>query len=89
MCHERRPGPEPPTQGHNWTLFDHWYETDTAYQVQYGHRFEPWTIVDRLSAPWHDVRFRGYGQNKIVHVAAMNATDFKFVVLANAFVIHR
>lgn len=52
-------------------------------------RYEPWTIVDREVAPWHDVRFRGYGQNKIVHIAHMNASDFKFVVLPNAFIIHR
>lgn len=52
-------------------------------------RYEPWTIVDRMLAPWHDVRFRGYGQNKIVHIAHMNATSFKFVVLGNAFIVHR
>ena len=31
----------------------------------------------------------GYGQNKIVHIAHMNASGFKFVVLGNAFIIHR
>eukprot|EP00955_Chlamydomonas_euryale_P095902 364968-Chlamydomonas_euryale.AAC.8 len=52
-------------------------------------RYEPWTIVDRLSAPWHDARFRAYGQNKIVHIAAMNASGYQFVVLSNAFIVHR
>ena len=40
-------------------------------------------------APWHDTRFRGYGQNKIVHIAHMNATGFQFVVLSNSYLIHR
>ena len=52
-------------------------------------RYEPWTIVDRKVAPWHDTRFRGYGQNKIVHIAHMNATGFQFVVLSNAYIMHR
>ncbi len=32
-----------------------------------GHRYEPWILANRKAIPWHDVRFRGYGQNKIVH----------------------
>ncbi len=45
--------------------------------------------MDRKVAPWHDARFRGYGQNKIVHIAAMNSSGFQFVVLSNAFIVHR
>lgn len=45
--------------------------------------------MDRKVAPWHDTRFRGYGQNKIVHIAHMNATGFQFVVLSNAYIMHR
>mmetsp|Transcript_23209 Transcript_23209/g.50938 ORF Transcript_23209/g.50938 Transcript_23209/m.50938 type:complete len:525 (-) Transcript_23209:908-2482(-) len=76
-------------QGHNWTLFDRWYKADKEYKVMYGHRYEPWVVVDRSVAPWHDVRFRGYGQNKIVHIAHMNATGYDYVVLPHAFIIHR
>ena len=46
-------------------------------------------MVDRKVAPWHDVRFRGYGNNKIVHIAHMNATGFKFVIHPQAFIVHR
>lgn len=28
--------------------------------------------------PWFDVRFRGYGRNKIVFTAALNASGFAF-----------
>ena len=55
----------------------------------FARRFEPWTIVNRKLAHWHDVRFRGYGQNKIQHIANMNATGFKFVVHPQAFIVHR
>eukprot|EP00955_Chlamydomonas_euryale_P095903 364968-Chlamydomonas_euryale.AAC.9 len=24
--------------GHNWTLFERWYDADQAYRVEYGHR---------------------------------------------------
>jgi hypothetical protein len=52
-------------------------------------RYEPWVIASRRDIPWHDVRFRGYGQNKIVHVAHVNASGFDFVVHPTAFIIHR
>lgn len=39
--------------------------------------------------PWFDVRFRGYGRNKIVFAAALNSSDFSFVVDDGSFVIHR
>ena len=46
-------------------------------------------IVDRHLAPWHDTRFRAYGQNKIQHIAHLNSTKFRFTVYPNAFIIHR
>lgn len=36
--------------------------------------------MNRKAVPWHDVRFRGYGQNKIVHIAHTNASGFTFMV---------
>ncbi len=32
---------------------------------------------NRLSTPWHDILFKGYGLNKIVHLESMNATGYK------------
>ncbi len=46
-------------------------------------------MADRFAVPWHDVRFRGYGNNKIQQIAHTNASSFKFVVLPTAFIIHR
>ncbi len=51
------------------------------YGITYCKRYEPWGMVDRRQMPWFDVRFRGYGRNKIVFTAALNATGFDFEVL--------
>lgn len=54
-----------------------------------AHRYEPWVIATRASPPWYDVRFRGYGQNKIVHLEALNASGHSFVVEPGAWLVHR
>ncbi len=38
---------------------------------------------------WFDVRFRGYGKNKISHVASTAASGSTFMVLAAGFLVHR
>lgn len=75
--------------GHAATNYSHWYEANENYAIQYSYRYEPWLICDRKDVPWHDVRYRGYGQNKIVHVASLNASGFQFNVHASAFIAHR
>ncbi len=53
------------------------------YQIEYCKRYEPWGIVSRRLMPWFDERFRGYGRNKIVFVAALNATGFTCVQMSD------
>ena len=48
------------------------------YTVNYEFRYEPWVICNRLLVPWYDARFRGYGQNKIVHLENMNWTGYRW-----------
>lgn len=55
-------------------------DMQAAYGIIYCRRYEPWGIVDRREMPWFDVRFRGYGRNKIVFTAALNASGFSFEV---------
>lgn len=76
-------------QGHNSTKFFKFYAADTAYNVTYEKGYEPWVVVSRSIAPWFDVRFRGYGQNKISNVNHMNSTGFTFTVLHYAWLTHR
>jgi len=75
--------------GHGPTNFKRWFATDAVYEVPYVFRFEPWVIVHRHLAPWHDARFRGYGYNKIQHIAHLNATGFRFLVHPSGFIVHR
>ena len=53
---------------HNVTDFPRWVKATEPYDVTYRPEFEPWFISDRLATQWFDVRFRGYGKNKIVQV---------------------
>ncbi len=32
-----------------------------------------------MSIPWHDILFKGYGLNKIIHLESLNATGYKWV----------
>eukprot|EP00798_Chlamydomonas_sp_ICE-L_P016344 gene16344-22539_t len=58
-------------------------------QVEYNHMYEPWFITYWGGLPWFDVRFRGYGMNKIAHVASLNLYNFTFIVNYNAWIVHR
>lgn len=76
-------------KGHNCTNFTKWQQTTEPFAVQYTVNCEPWYIIDRLLNPPYDVRFRGYGWNKVAHAALLNSTNFSFVVDAQAFLVHR
>lgn len=52
-------------------------------------RYEPWIIVDRVATPYHDMRFRGFGMNKISHIESLNASGYTFLVHPQAFIVHR
>lgn len=71
------------------TDYDRWKRAQEPYSITYCRRYEPWGIADRRHMPWFDVRFRGYGRNKIVFTAALNASSFAFEVDDASFVIHR
>ncbi|GIL43712.1 hypothetical protein Vafri_1363 [Volvox africanus] len=75
--------------GHGATNYLHWFRTNEAYDITYARKFEPWFMAGRQVVPWHDARLRGYGLNKIIQVAATNATGALFNVHPAAFLIHR
>ncbi|GAX73256.1 hypothetical protein CEUSTIGMA_g710.t1 [Chlamydomonas eustigma] len=80
---------DPMDRGHNATQYERWLQATEQYEVKYEYRYEPWVICDRMMVPWYDSRFRGYGQNKIVHLENMNWTGYKFRVHPKAWLIHR
>lgn len=74
---------------HNATDFARWFSAESAYSIQYQESFEPWVISDRMDTPWYDVRYKGYGKNKIVQVAHMAKSGFTFNVHPTGFLVHR
>lgn len=75
--------------GHGATNYKQWFNSVQPYKIDYRSMYEPWFILDRHHNPLYDVRFRGYGWNKVTHVAACNASGFDFMVYPNAFIVHR
>ncbi len=43
----------------------------------------------REAMPWFDARYRGYGYNKIQHLAVLGETKYNFVVLHDSYCVHR
>lgn len=80
---------DPKGAGHRATRSKSWLSAADYYNVTYEHRYEPWVVVDRAAAPFFDARFRGYGQNKIIHLEHLNWTGYTFAVHPTAFLIHR
>ncbi|KAL6753172.1 glycosyl-transferase for dystroglycan-domain-containing protein [Haematococcus lacustris] len=81
---------------HNATDFPRWLnmgqpggEALEAYQVDYQTSFEPWFISSRSATAWFDVRYRGYGKNKIQQVAHMASQGVRFRVHPTGFLVHR
>eukprot|EP00798_Chlamydomonas_sp_ICE-L_P015620 gene15620-21724_t len=74
---------------HNATDYSRWMTATKPYSVDYQEHFEPWFMADRMSSLWYDVRYRGYGKNKIVHVAATHSAGFSFHIHPAGFLVHR
>lgn len=49
--------------------------------------FEPYVVV-RRDVPEFDLRFAGFGWNKVSHTMELEAQNYQFIVLPNAFVVH-
>ncbi|TRY67951.1 hypothetical protein DNTS_006114 [Danionella cerebrum] len=74
-------------KGHAPTDFAKWRTATTAYRVQWEADFEPYVMVRRES-PEYDRRFVGFGWNKVAHIMELDAQEYEFVVLPNAYMIH-
>uniref|UniRef100_A0A3B1JKH3 LARGE xylosyl- and glucuronyltransferase 1 n=1 Tax=Astyanax mexicanus TaxID=7994 RepID=A0A3B1JKH3_ASTMX len=75
------------TKGHAPTNFAKWRTATTPYRVQWEADFEPYVMV-RRDCPEYDRRFVGFGWNKVAHVMELDAQEYEFVVLPNAYMIH-
>uniref|UniRef100_A0AAQ4NVL0 LARGE xylosyl- and glucuronyltransferase 1 n=1 Tax=Gasterosteus aculeatus aculeatus TaxID=481459 RepID=A0AAQ4NVL0_GASAC len=75
------------TKGHAPTNFAKWRTATTPYRVQWEADFEPYVMV-RRDSPEYDRRFVGFGWNKVAHIMELDAQEYDFVVLPNAYMIH-
>ncbi|KAG1674745.1 hypothetical protein FOA52_013581 [Chlamydomonas sp. UWO 241] len=74
--------------GHKCTNFKQWYQATAPYKIRYTPACEPWMIADRSHLPQWDVRYRGYGWNKVSHVAHVNETFAGMKVFPGLFMVH-
>ncbi|XP_074602877.1 xylosyl- and glucuronyltransferase LARGE2s-like [Brevipalpus obovatus] len=75
------------TIGHAPTDYQRWRTATTPYRIQWERDFEPYIVVSKDVVDY-DVRFVGFGWNKVSHIMELHAQDYQFIVLPNAFVIH-
>lgn len=50
--------------------------------------FEPYVVVQK-DVVEYDKRFVGFGWNKVSHIMELEVLGYKFIVLPNAFTIHK
>ena len=74
-------------EGHAPTNYEHWRTATVPYKVNWVENFEPYVVISS-NATRYDERFVGFGWNKVSHIMELNAQDYDFVVLNNAFMIH-
>jgi glycosyltransferase-like protein LARGE len=48
-------------QGHNCTDYPRWFRSDAPYEIAPYDGYEPWFATARLTNPFYDAKFRGYG----------------------------
>jgi glycosyltransferase-like protein LARGE len=75
-------------KGHTPTNYSRWPEASQAYEVAYEMGYEPYVVVPRRFVPFYDERFRGYGRDKIVHLAHLATLGVSFWVHPDAYVVH-
>ncbi|VDM31373.1 unnamed protein product [Hydatigera taeniaeformis] len=73
--------------GHLATNYSHWYKAEMPYEIKWDADFEPYVLIRRGHGQF-DEHFIGFGWNKVSFFMLLDALDFKFVVLPNAFIIH-
>ncbi|XP_031229446.1 LARGE xylosyl- and glucuronyltransferase 2 isoform X5 [Mastomys coucha] len=74
-------------QGHLSTDYSRWREAQAPYRVQWSADYEPYVVVPR-DCPRYDPRFVGFGWNKVAHIIELDAQEYEFLVLPEAFSIH-
>ena len=75
--------------GHLPTDYPKWFEESFPYRVNWKLDYEPYLVVRRSNVPFYNESFIGYGFNKLVHIAELQALKYEFIVLPQEFLIHK
>lgn len=75
-------------QGQAPTDYVRWRVATRPYEVEWRLEYEPFIVAGR-DVPRFDERFVGFGWNKVEHTMLLSAMDYKFIVLPEAFVMHK
>ncbi|XP_053200951.1 uncharacterized protein LOC128386023 [Panonychus citri] len=75
---------------HKLTNYWKWYSSNKVFPVtKYSDKYEPYLILEKAKdLPLFDERFSGYGMNKVTHITELFASNYIFLVLPKAWVIH-
>ena len=74
-------------KGHAPTDYPKWRTSTAPYKVKWAADFEPYIVVPS-NVTRYDLRFVGFGWNKVSHIMELDAQRYEFYVLPNAFIIH-
>ena len=74
--------------GHAPTDFERWKKSEENYKVSWQPDFEPYILVAKDKLPFYDMRFVGFGWNKVSHIMELHALGYQFVVASQGFIIH-
>ncbi|KAL3266023.1 hypothetical protein HHI36_010212 [Cryptolaemus montrouzieri] len=74
--------------GHSPTNYTKWKTATSAYNVEWKPDFEPYVVVKNTVVEY-DPTFMGFGWNKVSHIMELNAQGYEFIVLPDAFIIHK
>ncbi|KAJ6654280.1 hypothetical protein lerEdw1_007377 [Lerista edwardsae] len=76
------------------TNFSHWLNLPgggplrVAYEVEWKDPWEPF-YIGASSVPPYDERFKQYGFNRISQACELHVAGYRFLVLSNAFLVHK
>merc|ERR1712223_1068586 len=76
------------TRGHDATNYGKWRTATTPYKVQWEADFEPYVVLPKNLVPAYDLRFVGFGWNKVSHIMELAFRGTEFIVLPNVFIVH-
>lgn len=74
--------------GHSPVNYQKWRTASTPYKVKWQPDFEPYIVV-HSNVTEYDRRFLGFGWNKVSHIMELEGQGYDFIVLPNAFIIHK